>query len=178
MKVLVLTGPESTGKSWLAATVQAQFGGVVVGEYVRYFIDQQQRDTCYADIPAIARGQLEWEDKARAERPELLILDTHLLSNLLWSRELFGDCPAWIENALLARRYDLNLLLDPQGVPWVEDGQRCQPQLAERIRFFEDCRDWLIRHQQPFITLQGDWAERQRQALSHVQQWLAEGSSA
>lgn len=177
MKVLVLTGPESTGKSWLAATLQAQFGGVVVGEYVRYFIDQQQRDTCYADISTIAQGQLDWEDKARAEWPELLILDTHLLSNLLWSRELFGDCPAWIEDALLARRYDLNLLLDPQGVPWVDDGQRCQPQLAERIGFFEDCRDWLVRHQQPFITLQGDWAERQVQALSRVRQWLAEDSS-
>ncbi|MGX5218134.1 AAA family ATPase [Pseudomonas segetis] len=172
MKVLVLTGPESTGKSWLAASLQVQFGGVVVGEYVRYFIDQQQRDTCYADIPTIAQGQLEWEDKARAERPELLILDTHLLSNMLWSRELFGDCPAWIEDALLARRYDLNLLLDPRGVPWVEDGQRCQPQLAERVRFFEACRDWLLCHQQPFIPLQGDWAERQRQALSCVGQWL------
>ncbi|ARU87289.1 AAA family ATPase [Pseudomonas sp. M30-35] len=174
MKVLVLTGPESTGKSWLAATLQAQFGGIVVGEYVRYFIDQQQRDTCYADISTIALGQLDWEDKARAERPELLILDTHLLSNLLWSRELFGDCPAWIEDALLARRYDLNLLLDPQGVPWVDDGQRCQPQLAERVQFFEQCRDWLVRHQQRYITLQGNWSERQQHALSSVQQWLAQ----
>lgn len=175
MKVLVLTGPESTGKSWLAATLQAQFGGVVVGEYVRYFIDQQQRDTCYADISTIAQGQLEWEDKARAVQPQLLILDTHLLSNMLWSRELFGNCPAWIEAALLARRYDLNLLLDPQGVPWVDDGQRCQPQLAERMRFFEGCRDWLLRHQQRFITLHGDWSERQLQAVNAVQQWLAEG---
>ncbi|WP_339490247.1 AAA family ATPase [Pseudomonas sp. EL_65y_Pfl2_R95] len=174
MKVLVLTGPESTGKSWLAAALQQQFGGVVVGEYVRYFIDQQQRETCYADISAIAQGQLDWEDSARAQLPELLILDTHLLSNMLWSRELFGDCPAWIEQALLARRYDINLLLDPQGVPWVDDGQRCQPQLAERVQFFSDCRDWLVHHQQRFVTLQGDWAERQAQALEAVQQWLAE----
>lgn len=92
MKVLVLTGPESSGKSWLAEQLQARFGGRVVGEYVRHFIDEQRRDTCYADIPAIARGQLAWEDAARAERPALLILDTHLLSNILWSRILFGDC--------------------------------------------------------------------------------------
>ncbi|MFV3093361.1 AAA family ATPase, partial [Pseudomonas sp. GW6] len=50
MKVLVLTGPESSGKSWLAGEIQTRFGGVVVGEYVRHFIDEQQRDTCYADI--------------------------------------------------------------------------------------------------------------------------------
>lgn len=95
MKVLVLTGPESSGKSWLAEQLQARFGGRVVGEYVRHFIDEQRRDTCYADIPAIARGQLAWEDAARAERPALLILDTHLLSNILWSRILFGACPAF-----------------------------------------------------------------------------------
>jgi len=33
MKVLVLTGPESSGKSWLATELQQKFGGVLVGEY-------------------------------------------------------------------------------------------------------------------------------------------------
>ena len=28
---------------------------------------------------------------------------------------------------------DLHLLLDPRGVPWQADGQRCQPQLQERL---------------------------------------------
>lgn len=174
MKVLVLTGPESTGKSWLAQTLQEHFGGVVVGEYVRYFIEQQQRDTTYADIPLIAQGQLEWEDRARAEQPALLILDTHLLSNLLWSRELFGACPAWIEQALLDRDYDLHLLLDPQSVPWVDDGQRCQPNIEQRVHFFTQCEEWLIRHQQRFIRVKGGWLERQKLALDCVEKWLAE----
>lgn len=56
MKVLVLAGPESSGKSWLAGEIAVRFGGRVVGEYVREFIDEQQRDTCYADIPLIAWG--------------------------------------------------------------------------------------------------------------------------
>ena len=74
MKVLVLTGPESSGKSWLAAELQQRFGGVLVEEYVRWFIEQNSRDTTLADIPDIARGQLAWEDKARAQQPSLLIL--------------------------------------------------------------------------------------------------------
>ena len=175
MKVLVLTGPESSGKSWLAAAIQARFGGVLVGEYVRHFIEQEQRDTCYADIECIARGQLEWEDRARAARPELLILDTHLLSNMLWSQALFGDCPAWIEAALLERDYHLHLLLDPLDVPWVDDGQRCQPELAQRIEFHKQCKDWLTLHRQPLQCIQGDWLQRRKQALHSVQQWLHTG---
>lgn len=168
MKVLVLTGPESSGKSWLAGEIQTRFGGLVVGEYVRHFIDEQRRDTCYADIAEIARGQLAWEDAARAAKPSLLILDTHLLSNMLWSRCLFGDCPGWLENELLARRYDQHLLLDPAGVPWIEDGQRCQPQLAERQAFHQACRDWLMKHDQPFSELSGSWSERRNAALEQV----------
>lgn len=36
MKVVVLTGPESTGKSWLADRLRRRFGGLLVDEYVRH----------------------------------------------------------------------------------------------------------------------------------------------
>jgi nicotinamide riboside kinase len=173
MKVLVLTGPESSGKSWLAAELQAHFGGVLVDEYVRWFIEQNPRDTTLADIPEIARGQLTWEDAARARQPQLLILDTHLLSNILWSQTLFGDCPSWIEQALLDRHYDLHLLLSPDNVDWTDDGQRCQPQLSERRAFFDATRTWLNQHRQSVQVLQGDWSERRSQAFEAVTRLLA-----
>ena len=172
MKVLVLSGPESSGKSWLSAELQQQFGGLLVGEYVRYFIEQNRRDTCLADIPAIARGQLAWEDSARAQQPALLILDTHLLSNMLWSQTLFGDCPAWIEEQLLARHYDLHLVLSPQMVEWTDDGQRCQPELSQRQAFFEATCEWLRNHRRALQIIEGDWSERRRQALLAVEQLL------
>lgn len=173
MKVLVLTGPESSGKSWLSAQIQQRFGGVLVGEYVRHFIEQQGRDTCYADIPDIARGQLVWEDAARATAPELLILDTHLLSNLLWSKTLFGNCPPWIEQQLLARHYDLHLLLSPEGVDWTGDGQRCQPQLSERLAFFDASRQWLDHWHQNYRVIGGDWTARREQTMTLVTQLLS-----
>jgi NadR type nicotinamide-nucleotide adenylyltransferase len=172
MKVLVLTGPESSGKSWLAGEIQGEFGGVIVGEYVRHFIEREQRDTCYADIPAIARGQLAWEDAARATEPELLILDTHLLSNILWSQTLFGDCPAWLHSELLKRRYDLHLLLGPEGVPWIDDGQRCQPELAQRQDFHHNCQQWLQHHQQAWQPVSGDWNTRRECTLQYLRKWL------
>lgn len=173
MKVVVLAGPESSGKSWLAAQLQQQFGGLMVGEYVRYFMEQNPRDTCLADIPDIARGQLEWEDAARAKQPELLILDTHLLSNMLWSNTLFGSCPDWLEDELLTRHYDLHLLLSPDDVEWTPDGQRCQPSLSERQQFFEQSKEWLERHHLPFQVIGGQWHDRQTKALKVVEYLLA-----
>ncbi|MGY2686200.1 AAA family ATPase [Pseudomonas tolaasii] len=170
MKTVVLAGPESSGKSWLAAELQAHIGGRMVGEYVRYFIDHHQRDTTLADIPAIARGQLAWEDAARAERPALLILDTHLLTNKLWSQTLFGDYPAWLDSELLARHYDLHLLLSPEDVEWTADGQRCQPDLADRRAFFQDSLEWMQQHRQPVVVIRGDWDERRRAAFTAVAQ--------
>lgn len=172
MKVVVLTGPESTGKTWLAERLAHRFGGQVVGEYVREFIDQQGRDTCLADIPHIARMQLEREDQARAAAPPLLLLDTHLLSNILWSRTLFGSAPDWLESELLARHYDLHLLLSPEGVPWHDDGQRCQPDLIDRQRFHADCRDWLLANGQRVIELSGDWPAREAAAIEQLQRLL------
>ncbi|ANF86121.1 hypothetical protein A7J50_2723 [Pseudomonas antarctica] len=174
MKVVVLAGPESSGKSWLAAELHAHFGGLMVGEYVRYFIDHYQRDTTLADIPAIARGQLAWEDAARAEQPGLLILDTHLLTNTLWSQTLFGDCPAWLDSELLARHYDLHLLLSPEDVEWTADGQRCQPELADRRAFFQGSLDWLQQHRQPVVVIRGGWQARRDQAFAAVEQLLQE----
>ncbi|WP_312936040.1 AAA family ATPase [Pseudomonas sp.] len=172
MKVVVLCGPESSGKSWLSGELRTRFGAVVVSEYVRHFIEQTQRDTCYADIPAIAQGQLDWEDDARQQAPQLLVLDTNLLSNILWSRTLFADCPAWLERALLARHYDLHLLLRPEGVDWVGDGMRCQPLLSERQRFFTDSLDWLNAHQRPVQVVEGAWEQRREAVFTAVQRLL------
>ncbi|WP_273861500.1 AAA family ATPase [Pseudomonas sp. LA5] len=174
MKVVVLTGPESSGKSWLATILSERFGGVRVDEYVREYCEAHGTDTSLADVELIAREQLRREDQARASAPALLLLDTHLLSNLLWSRLLFDAAPAWLEPALLARRHDLHLLLDPRDVAWQDDGQRCQPELTERLAFFANCRDWLRTHGQPVLEIAGDWPERQRAALAAVSRLLHE----
>ncbi|MBA1242284.1 AAA family ATPase [Pseudomonas japonica] len=168
MNVVVLTGPESVGKSALALRLQQRYGGLRCAEYVREFIDTHQRETSLDDIPTIARGQLAMEDSARMANPDWLWLDTHLLSNILWSNLLFGSYPAWLDIALLDRRYDLHLLLSPEGVPWIADGQRCQPDVTDRRAFFDACLNWLVKNEQPFIVLTGDWAAREAQAHAAI----------
>lgn len=160
MQVVVLTGPESAGKSSLSRALAERFNAPLVSEFVREFIQQAQRDTCYADISNIAEQQWQQELTARALQPPLLLLDTHLLSNILWSETLFQQSPAWLETALLSQKYDLIALLSPEGMPWQADGQRCQPDLGERLKFHSRLNDWLEQHQQPVLHLSGSWQQR------------------
>ncbi len=172
MKVVVLSGPESAGKSTLCQALAERFNAPLVSEYVREFIEQTQRDTGYADISLIAEQQLARELAARAQQPDLLLLDTHLLSNKLWSETLFGRSPDWIESALKAQHYDLIGLLSPDGMPWQADGQRCQPLLAERQQFHQHLAHWLQQHQQPVLHLEGSWQARYQELERAIEQLL------
>lgn len=172
MKVVVLTGPESAGKSSLSHALATRFNAPLVSEYVREFIEQEQRDTCYTDISTIAKQQLNNELAARAQRPPLLLLDTHVLSNKLWSEVLFNDSPAWIEAALLEQHYDLIALLSPDGIDWQADPQRCQPEFAQRQQFHQQLANWLHQHQQPVLALSGSWQSRYQALESAIEQLL------
>ena len=46
-----------------------------------------------------------------------MLLDTDLVSTVVYSRHYYGDCPAWIEAAAVRRLADLYLLHDID-VPW------------------------------------------------------------
>ncbi|MDM7857629.1 AAA family ATPase [Thiopseudomonas acetoxidans] len=173
MKVVVLTGPESAGKSTLCTALAEHFNAPVVREYVREYIDQVGRATNYADIEIIAREQLARERAAReraarALKPPLLLLDTHLLSNMLWSQTLFARSPDWIEQSLLAQHYDAIFLLSPEGMPWQADGQRCQPGLNQRQDFYAQLHRWLTQHQQPVVPISGSWQARLDMLMEHI----------
>ncbi|MDF5939910.1 AAA family ATPase [Pseudomonas aeruginosa] len=175
MKVLVLTGPESSGKSWLAEQLQARFGGRVRRRVrpplhrrtaPRHLLRRHPRHR----PRATGLGGRRSRRTAGAADPRYPPAEQHPLSRIL-----FGDCPDWLEPALLRRRYDLHLLLSPEGVAWSADGQRCQPELAQRQAFHRECQAWLERHRQPYRAIAGDWAERRRQAFAAVQGLLRDG---
>ena len=178
MKVVALIGPESSGKSTLGKALAQRFGAPLVGEYVREFIEKHQRDTCYADIEPIAREQLQRERQARAKRPPLLLLDTHLLSNKLWSEVLFERSPPWLAMALQKQHCDLIGLLSPHGLPWQADGQRCQPALSQRQHFHQQLANWLYAHQQPVLHLEGSWHSRYQQLESAIEKLLQDSPAA
>jgi len=58
-------------------------------------------------------------------------------------------------------------------VEWTADGQRCQPELADRQAFFQASLDWMQQHRQPLVVIGGDWAQRRATAFAAVARLLA-----
>lgn len=157
-----LTGPESTGKSELAARLARDLGFVCVPEYAREYAEQRNNQLSAEDVEPIARGSIERipEDAPR------LILDTDLISTVVYARHYYGSCPAWIEEAARMRRADLYLLLDTD-VEWIPDPAR-DAGGDEREDLFDAFRAALDEFGTEWEIVSGDWEERYAAASTRI----------
>ena len=123
MKRVVLTGSESVGKTTLALRLGDHFGVPVAAEFVRAYAAARGDKLGFGDHGAIARGQMASEDAAIARAQDMVILDTDLVSTVVYCEHYFGMCPDWITEEAKKRAAELYLLLMPD-VPWEADGVR------------------------------------------------------
>jgi NadR type nicotinamide-nucleotide adenylyltransferase len=167
--VVVVTGSESTGKTTLARDLALHFGTVWAPEFARTYLDEKTARSGLPldehDVEPIARGQIDVEDRAIPQARGLAVLDTDLVSTVIYARHYYGMCPPWIEQAARTRRGDLYLLCDID-VPWVADPQRDRRHLREQMhRLFVDAVEALGA---PYVIIRGSWADRQATAIAAV----------
>jgi len=162
-----VTGPESAGKSTLAAQLAAHYGTSFVPEYARHYLEENGARYTLADLEAIAHGQLAAEDAAARQATGLLICDTDLLVLKIWAENAFGTCPAWVLAGLEKPRYALTLLLAPD-LPWAPDPLREHPDPAQRWHFYALYRAELVTRGWRFVEISGPAAERLAQAVAAV----------
>ena len=180
---IAVYGPESTGKTELAARLAAHFRAPLVSEYARERWDEQGALTLEDMVP-VAREQWRREDAAVAGLqsdpcliskggsgpPGLVICDTEALTTMLWSDVLYGTTPDEVRRGAekRCRAYALYLLLDID-VPFAPDPQRCFPDPADREKAMRIWRGALDRRNLPYVLIQGSWAERERAAIAAIE---------
>lgn len=158
-------GAESTGKSVLAARLEAEYGWPWVPEYGRAYAEAHGTDFTMEDLLAMARGQDAAMRAASASAPGVLILDTDPLMTAAWAIMLFGKAP---EELFAYSKADLYLLF-ALDVPWIEDGTRFFGTAEARARFAAVCEAVLVRAGVRYGRIDGDWATRADQVIAAVE---------
>lgn len=173
---IAIFGTESTGKTSLAERLAAHFAAPWSPEFARQFWDTHEGRIEATDLDAIARGQIANEETAAAQARRVVFCDTELITCTLWNDALFpGRCPAWVRTTADARAkgFALYLLCDAD-VPFVPDPQRCFPDPEAREKARKLWRDALVSRGLPFVEIRGEWATRERTAITAVERILQE----
>ncbi|MFO8087253.1 MAG: ATP-binding protein [Bacteroidales bacterium] len=165
MKRIVITGPESTGKSWLAKHLAGHYHTVWVPEYARKYIGRLNRPYQQQDILAIAKQQLREEEKTAKHAHNYLFADTSLLVAKIWSDFVFGSCDPWIENKIKEHHYDLYLLCDID-LPWTFDPLREHPHARKEL--LERYQSELHNRQLPYRFVNGAGQQRLQNAVDII----------
>lgn len=164
MKKIVLTGPESTGKSWLSGLLAGYFQTTWVPEYLREYFEPN-RAFQKEEMEIVAKRQIEIENNAFQNNFKVIFLDTNIISLKIYYEHYFHEIPEWFHKLYKPASYDHYLLLDT-SIPWIEDAQRDSPEIRELLyqKFERELRQLSV----DFTVVSGNYSERLQQAKSIV----------
>lgn len=157
---LCLIGPECVGKTTLAAQLARELGLPWAPEFAREYALRRNCVLTADDVAPIARGQI-------ASQEGKAILDTDLVSTVVYARHYYGACPEWIEREARERRADLYLLLDTDVV-WVPDAARDAGEVDVREDLFDAFRGTLEEFECAFRIVSGDWGRRESEVRAEA----------
>lgn len=133
---VVVTGSECTGKTTLAQAIARRLGAPYVAEPSRAYAEARGGVLSAADVEPIARATILAQQQVQGTGAEAIVLDTDLVSTMVYAQAYYGSCPAWIEAECRDDMGDLYLLCVPD-IPWVADGVRDRPLASERAAMHE-----------------------------------------
>lgn len=192
-KKIVVTGPESTGKSTLCRLLAQHYNTLWVPEFARQYLEENGTDYTYDNLLTIAKAQVALEDEyaftktaaGQQTKDQLspadpggpsplvpLIIDTDMYVMKVWCEFVFNKCPTWVLNAIAAREYDLYLLCNVD-LRWVKDDLREYPDLEIRTRLYHYYKDHMVNQQTPWIDISGDYAQRLQRAIDGIDSLIA-----
>jgi len=129
MYKIIVTGPESSGKTTLCKALSNHFNIPFGKEYAREYLKRLNRDYTKEDLIKIAKRQLETEK-------DFSLLDTDLITIKIWSNYKYDSCDNWILEQIEKQKSEKRFyLLCSPDIPWQDDPLRENP--TNRIELFE-----------------------------------------
>ncbi len=135
-EAIVLTGPESSGKTTLANQLSACWQVPLVQEVSR---DYLKNKTSYQqhDLLKIGKQQYKQELAALSNCSGKIVCDTDLLVIMIWSEVKYGHCDSWIyktfEDSINQKSLSRYYYLCDFNIPWQDDPLRENPNNRDEL---------------------------------------------
>ena len=162
VKHIVITGPESSGKTKLTKALAKELNTGYTKEYAREYLNSNSNYR-QKDLLHIAKVQLQ---KEKANINPTAIHDTDLITIKIWSEYKYNQCNPWITEKIEQQKSKNRLyLVCKPDIPWEADPLRENP--SNRAELFEIYLSEIENTKHPHFIIEGE--ERLEQALSKIQ---------
>lgn len=165
-EILVITGPESSGKTTLASQLADYWKAPLVHEVSRDYLNNKDSYQQH-DLLEIAKQQHKKEQTVLSHSPEKIVCDTDLLVIMIWSEVKYGHCDPWItntfENSIKQKTFSRYYYLCDPNIPWQADPLRENPH--NRDELFDLYLKKIEDYELAYSIVDGEPEERLQQAL-------------
>ena len=171
IKQIILTGPESTGKTLLSREIAAQFKVPCFPEYAREYIAALNRPYTYQDLCTIASEQRRQMLSTKESGTALAVFDTYLIITKIWFQVVYKKVPDWIESEIDNTRSNALYLLCQPDIPWQPDKLR-ENGGEMRDVLYQKYKKELESHKLNYCYIHGSGKERLMNAMRCVEQFI------
>jgi len=163
IKKIIITGPESVGKSTLCKQLAEHYGTPWLPEYARTYIEQLHRPYTYEDVVHIAKNQIRQLESSYTGAGRFVFFDTGLIITKVWFEVVYNTVPVFLIEKIKHLRPDFCLLLQPD-IEWVADSVRENSGDARQI-LFSKYEANLIEFEYTYEKISGFGKIRQENAI-------------
>ena len=168
-KTIVLTGPESSGKSWLGRKLAEHYNGLYIPEYARIYLEQNGNTYDFDGLTAISKLHKDFQQSKVAHADTIVFADTDLTNYYIWQDIMFGKVSPWVKNAMKEETNHRYLLLFPD-IAWEADSLRNNSDNREEL--FETHKSLLEKLGRRYEVVRGDLDTRFSNAQKAVEKLL------
>ena len=124
MLKVIVTGPESSGKTTLCNALAEHINIPFTPEFSREFLNKLDGDYTQDDLSVIAKEQLK-NEQLTTKNNQVSLNDTDLITIKIWSEYKYGNCNNWILEQIEKQKKENRLyLLCKPDIPWKADPLR------------------------------------------------------
>ena len=161
MLKIIVTGPESSGKTSLCKALSEHYKIPFTKEFARVYLTDLGKNYLQEDLLEIAKGQLENEQLNNGNQ-QISLHDTDLISLKIWSNYKYGNCNNWILEQVEKQKVENRFyLLCKPDLKWDYDPLRENP--TNRNELLEIYKQELENLGHKFLIIKGE--DRNEQAI-------------